>query len=191
MGTLRTICVYCGAESGTNPAFRTAAVKLGSMLARQDIEMIFGGGLNGLMGVTARAAIEAGGRVTGIIPQFLSHLAQVGCTRIIFAKSMHDRKQSMFDYADAFLALPGGIGTLEEVAEQLKWAQLGQHSKPIFLLNISDYWSPFLQLLEHMKQHNFLNVDITSIMQVCSSIEELSEILNSFRVPQSSGQNTT
>lgn len=159
------------------------------MLARKNIKMIFGGGLNGLMGVTARAAIEAGGRVTGIIPQFLSHLAEAACTEMIFTKNMHDRKQTMFDHADAFLALPGGIGTLEELAEQLKWAQLGQHSKPVFLLNITDYWTPFLELLEHMKKYDFLNVDANSMMQVCSSIEELSAAINSLRALPSSWPN--
>ena len=178
MSAIRSICVYCGAEPGLDPAFQQAAADLGRMLARNKIEMIFGGGLNGLMGITARAASESGGRVTGVIPEFLSHLAEAACHQIIFTKNMHDRKQVMFDHADAFIALPGGIGTLEELAEQLKWTQLGQHTKPLFVLNVSEYWGPLLELFRHMKINNFVRENIDSMLQVCQSIDEIEAAIN-------------
>jgi len=191
MNKINTVCVYCGANAGSNPTFRAVATELGKMLARKNLEMVFGGGWDGLMGVTARAAIEAGGKVKGIIPHFLSHLQEAACTEIVVTKSMHDRKQMMFDCADAFVALPGGVGTLEELAEQLKWVELGQHSKPIFLLNASNYWTPFLELLDHMKTSHFIKADIETMMRVCSSVAELGsaiEDLNRARMePASSG----
>lgn len=180
MNKINAVCVYCGAHTGSNPIFRNVAIELGKMLAQNNLQMVFGGGWDGLMGVTARAAIEAGGKVKGIIPHFLSHLKELACTEIVITKSMHDRKQMMFDCADAFVALPGGVGTLEELAEQLKWVQLGQHSKPIFVLNASDYWTPFIELLDHMKKSRFIDTEIEAMMRVCSSVAELSAAIEDF-----------
>ncbi|HKY86958.1 MAG TPA: TIGR00730 family Rossman fold protein [Pseudorhodoplanes sp.] len=173
MSKIQSVCVYCGADAGSNPAFKEAAENFGRMLAKNKIQMVFGGGWDGLMGITARAAVQAGAHVKGIMPHFLSHLAEATCNEIVFTKSMHERKQRMFDDSDAFVALPGGIGTLEELAEQLKWIQLGQHSKPVFLLNIEDYWTPFLELLEHMKTYNFLKGNVDAILHVCTSVDEI------------------
>jgi len=178
MAKIKSMCVYCGAQPGSNPAFRNAAVELAKMLARKDITLVFGGGMDGLMGVTARAAREAGAHVTGIMPHFLSHLAETACTEIIFTDNMHDRKQAMFDKANAFIALPGGIGTLEELAEQMKWIQLGKHAKPIFLLNVSDYWTPLLDLFKHMRDNDFLTNDVASMLRVCSSVGEIEAIID-------------
>jgi uncharacterized protein (TIGR00730 family) len=155
---IEAVCVYCGSGKGVDPAYAIAARKLGAALAKNGIRLIYGGGSLGLMGEVARAALGAGGKVTGIIPEFLGsreHMLQ-DVDELIVVENMHVRKQLMFDRADAFVALPGGIGTLEELVEQLTWAQLGRHAKPIVVANINDFWKPFLKLLDHMKGETFI-----------------------------------
>jgi uncharacterized protein (TIGR00730 family) len=129
---IRNICVYCGSNAGTNPAYATAALQLGQSMADAGIGLVYGGGGLGLMGELARSVLAHGGRVTGIIPAFLSKKERMlrDVTELIVVDDMHQRKKLMFDKSDAFVALPGGIGTLEELVEQLTWAQLGRHSKP-------------------------------------------------------------
>ncbi len=153
MSKINAICVYCGSSPGANPTFVEAARGFGKILAKSGIRLVYGGGSIGLMGAIASAVIDHGGTATGIIPEFLTakerplRLAQ----EQIITRDMHERKQTMFNRADAFVALPGGIGTLEELIEQMTWAQLGRHKKPILIANINGFWDPLLVLLEHMR----------------------------------------
>jgi uncharacterized protein (TIGR00730 family) len=156
--TMRAICVYCGSGHGLNANYTAAAVTLGQALARNAIGLVYGGGSLGLMGEVARATLANGGTVTGIIPEFLlsKEKALEAVTDLIVTQDMHERKRLMYEKSDAFVALPGGIGTLEELVEQLTWAQLGRHSKPIIVANIDGFWTPFLDLLAHMKADTFI-----------------------------------
>ncbi len=155
---LGRICVYCGSGSGRNPVYGEAAVALGRDLARRQIGLVYGGGGLGLMGQVARATMANGGHVTGIIPNFLLEQERplTGTQELRVVANMHERKMAMFERSDAFVALPGGIGTLEELVEQLTWSQLGQHSKPVILANIAGFWDPFLSLLAHMREQAFI-----------------------------------
>jgi uncharacterized protein (TIGR00730 family) len=158
MSTIKTVCVYCGSGPGTNPHFVEAAIALGKALAENGIRLVYGGGSIGLMGAVATSVLDHGGSVTGIIPDFLT-TRENALTRIqelIVTPDMHERKRLMFERSDAFVALPGGIGTLEELVEQLTWQQLGRHSKPILLANIDDFWEPLLALFTHMRATEFI-----------------------------------
>ena len=161
-GPLQSVCVYCGSGPGKNPAYVAAAKTLGKALAGAGIALVYGGGGLGLMGETAKAVIAHGGKVTGIIPQFLSEKERMlrEAHELIVTEDMHQRKRLMFDRSDAFVALPGGIGTLEELVEQLTWAQLGRHKKPIVLANIDGFWNPFLSLLKHMQDEAFIRAGL-------------------------------
>jgi uncharacterized protein (TIGR00730 family) len=152
------ICVYCGSGDGRDPAYAEAAVTLGTAMAKGGIGLVYGGGSLGLMGKVARAVLENGGRVTGIIPAFLSNKERMlrDVNELIVVEDMHQRKRLMFEKSHAFVALPGGVGTLEELVEQLTWSQLGQHEKPIILANINNFWDPLLALLEHMRAERFI-----------------------------------
>ncbi len=159
---IRAVCVYCGSGSGHNPAYSRAAQTLGKSLAGAGVGLVYGGGGNGLMGETARSVLRHGGRVTGIIPQFLSEKESMlrDVQELIVTDDMHQRKKLMFERSDAFVALPGGIGTLEELIEQLTWAQLGRHTKPIVLANIDGFWDPLLALLAHMRDEAFIRAGL-------------------------------
>ena len=169
---IKTVCVYCGSGPGTNPRFTEAASALGKALAESGIRLVFGGGSVGMMGAVASAVLDNGGSVTGIIPDFLTTrehtLSRVQET--IITPDMHERKRLMFERSDAFVALPGGIGTLEELVEQLTWKQLGRHSKPVLLANIDGFWEPLLALLAHMRATQFIrtgqSVDILKAERV-------------------------
>ena len=158
MSKINALCVYCGSSPGTDPAFAETARGFGKILAENGIRLVYGGGSTGLMGALADAVLKNGGDVTGIIPEFLTNrekprrLAQ----ELIVTRDMHERKRKMFERADGFVALPGGIGTLEELVEQLTGAQLGRHKKPILLANIKGYWDPLLTLIDHMRAQQFL-----------------------------------
>lgn len=158
MTSINTICVYCGSSSGHDPAFKAAATELGNTMARENIRLVYGGGKNGLMGTTAKAVIGGGGFVTGVIPGFLKSKEQLftDAQEIVDVPDMHTRKRIMFERADAFVALPGGIGTLEELVEQMTWAQLGRHRKPILILDIGGFWRPVLTLFAHMRNAGFI-----------------------------------
>lgn len=172
---LHAICVYCGSGPGTHPAYMTAARTLGNSLAKSNIGLVYGGGGMGLMGEVARSTIAAGGKVTGIIPDFLSErehmLTEV--QELIVTADMHERKRLMFERSDAFVALPGGVGTLEELVEQLTWSQLGQHRKPIVLANINGFWDPFLELLRHMRTQQFIRNGIDVQFNVVTAAEAI------------------
>lgn len=155
---IRNVCVYCGSGKGRNRVYGAAARTLGKSLADAGIGLVYGGGSLGLMGEVARATLKHGGKVTGIIPAFLSEREQMlrDATELLVTEDMHQRKMQMFQRSDAFVALPGGIGTLEELVEQLTWAQLGRHTKPIVVANIEGFWTPFLHLLQHMRTETFI-----------------------------------
>jgi uncharacterized protein (TIGR00730 family) len=175
MSKIKAICVYCGSSPGTDPAFVSAAQSFGKILAENGVRLVYGGGSVGLMGAVAEAVLEHGGDALGIIPEFLTRkerprqLAQ----ETIVTRDMHERKQKMFDNADAFVALPGGIGTLEELVEQMTWAQLGRHKKPILVANINGYWDPFLTLIEHMRDQKFLPETSRVDCLVANRVEEI------------------
>jgi uncharacterized protein (TIGR00730 family) len=155
---IKTVCVYCGSGPGTNPRFIEAASALGKTLAQNGIRLVFGGGSVGMMGAVASAVLDNGGSVTGIIPDFLT-TREHALNRVqetIVTPDMHERKRLMFERSDAFVALPGGIGTLEELVEQLTWKQLGRHAKPVLLANIDGFWEPLLVLLAHMRATQFI-----------------------------------
>jgi len=155
---VKNICVYCGSGPGHNPAYAEAARTLGRAMAQANIGLVYGGGSLGLMGEIARSVLGHDGHVTGIIPEFLSNREKMlkDVQELIVTHSMHERKQIMFEKSDAFVALPGGVGTLEELVEQLTWSQLGQHSKPIVLGDIDGFWEPLLSLFDHMRSEAFV-----------------------------------
>lgn len=175
MTMLRSICVYCGSAEGKDPEAMKAAHRLGADIAAAGLRLIYGGGNIGLMGGVARSVIEHGGKVTGIIPTFLQRRENMltAVDDLIVTKDMHERKRLMFEHADAFVALPGGIGTLEELVEQLTWAQLGQHRKPILLANIGGFWSRFVDLLDHMHASGFIRPDLPVHYHVIDKIEDI------------------
>ncbi len=173
------VCVFCGSGHGEDPAFEATAKKLGTFLANENMDLVYGGGDMGLMGALSQSAIEAGGKVTGIIPEFLTKYqngTQPGQTMIV-TSTMHERKARMYEMANAFIALPGGIGTLEELVETMTWEQLGQHKKPIILMNTNQFWEPFLRLLKHMKSHHFIRPGLEVNFHVEEDVNTLRSIL--------------
>src|SRR5256886_14552304 len=172
MNDIRTVCVYCGSGPGTNPRFIESAIALGKVLAGNGIRLVYGGGSLGMMGAIATSVLEQGGSVTGIIPDFLTarENALTRVQELIVTPDMHERKRLMFERSDAFVALPGGVGTLEELVEQLTWKQLGRHTKPILLANVDGFWEPLLALLAHMRATQFirptLDVDVLKAERV-------------------------
>jgi uncharacterized protein (TIGR00730 family) len=175
MSKISALCVYCGSSPGTDPAFAAAARALGKILAENGVRLIFGGGSIGIMGTLAEAVLEHGGEATGIIPDFLVRREQPVKSRIqqIVVPDMHVRKRKMFEMADGFVALPGGIGTLEELVEQLTWVQLGRHKKPILIANIEGYWEPLLTLIEHMRAVQFVPPALSVNFLVAKTVEEI------------------
>src|SRR5215218_493388 len=158
MSTIKTVCVYCGSGPGTNPRFTEGAKAFGKALAENNIRLVYGGGSLGLMGSVATSVLDHGGTVTGIIPDFL-RMRENALTRVqemIVTPDMHERKRLMFERSDAFVALPGGVGTLEELVEQMTWQQLGRHTKPVLLANIDNFWEPLIALLSHMRANQFI-----------------------------------
>ncbi|MGJ0395712.1 MAG: TIGR00730 family Rossman fold protein [Methylocystis sp.] len=175
MREIRNICVYCGSSIGVDPRHSAAARALGAELARAGIGLVYGGGAIGLMGVLAKATIAAGGVVTGIIPEFLDdrEIPFAGATDLIVVKDMHTRKRLMFERSDAFVALPGGVGTLEELTEQLTWIQLGRHTKPLVIADIAGFWRPLLSLFAHMHNQEFIRADYDVRYLVAERVEDI------------------
>jgi uncharacterized protein (TIGR00730 family) len=167
--------VYCGSGPGSDPAFVAAARDFGRILAQARVRLVYGGGSLGLMGALANAVLDHGGEVTGIIPEFLTSRERklTRAQEVIVTRDMHERKQIMFERAEAFVALPGGIGTLEETIEQMTWAQLGRHQKPIVLANIQGFWDPLCALLAHMKELAFIRPGLTVEPIVISHVDEI------------------
>src|SRR5580658_2843102 len=175
MSTIKTICIYCGSGAGTNPRFIEAARALGKTLAENDIRLVYGGGSVGMMGAVASAVLDHGGSVTGIIPDFLTskESALKRVQEMIVTPDMHERKRLMFEHSDAFVALPGGIGTLEELVEQLTWQQLGRHAKPILIANIAGFWEPLLALLTHMRATQFIRPTLAVEILKAERVEDI------------------
>jgi uncharacterized protein (TIGR00730 family) len=194
MGRINSICVYCASGSGSNPAFVEAARSFGQILAENGIRLVYGGGSVGLMGTLAEAVLDHGGTVTGVIPEFLvnrEHMLVRVQERII-TRDMHERKRIMFEQADAFVALPGGVGTLEELVEQLTWAQLGRHKKPILIANIERFWDPLCILLDHMEKLDFIRAGLPIGLLVADRVEDiLPKLFEAARaIPESEKQMT-
>ncbi|MEA2953843.1 MAG: hypothetical protein QOJ96_3363 [Alphaproteobacteria bacterium] len=175
MSMLRTICVYCGSGPGSNPAFVKAAQDFGRILAENKIRLVYGGGSVGLMGELATSVLDHGGTVTGIIPDFLTGREQVlqRAQEVVVTRDMHERKRIMFERSDGFVALPGGIGTLEELVEQLTWAQLGRHKKPILVANIDGFWDPLCALIDHMQNLEFIRPGLTVKLLIAKKVEDI------------------
>jgi uncharacterized protein (TIGR00730 family) len=175
MSNIKTVCVYCGSGPGTNPLFVEAAAEFGKALAENGVRLVYGGGSFGLMGAVAKSVLDHGGSVTGIIPEFL-RTREHALTRVqemVVTPDMHERKRLMFERSDAFVALPGGIGTLEELVEQLTWQQLGRHSKPILIANIAGFWEPLLALLTHMRSTEFIRPTLAVNILKAERVEDI------------------
>ncbi len=162
--SIKSICVFCGASEGNHSAFRAAAEDLGRLMAENNIRLVFGGGHVGMMGAVADAVLSNRGEAVGVIPEFLCdrELAHKGLTELHIVDSMHTRKRMMFDLSEAFIALPGGLGTLEEVFEMITWRRLEQHAKPIILINTNDYWQPFDALVRNVVENGFAHANAQS-----------------------------
>ncbi|MBA4208037.1 MAG: TIGR00730 family Rossman fold protein [Parvibaculum sp.] len=172
---LTSLCVYCGSSTGSNPSYMAAADRFGHLMAQSGVRLVYGGGGVGLMGAVARAVLAGGGEVTGIIPKFLTEIeVQFNeVSELVVTDSMHARKQLMFERSQAFVALPGGIGTVEETIEMLTWAQLGRHSQPIVIANLNGFWDPMIELLDHIIKAGFARSNIRSIYSVVDKVEDI------------------
>ena len=175
MSHLRRLCVYCGSSGAVEARYREAASELGARLGAAGIELVYGGGRVGLMGLVADAALAAGGKVTGIIPRRLvdAETAHLGVTELVVVDSMHDRKRLMAEKADAFAVLPGGIGTLDELFEALSWKQLGLHDKPLLLVDIGGYWALLRALLDNIVVAGFARPHTRQLLRVVPSVPAL------------------
>ena len=182
---MKRICVFCGSSTGLSPVYSSAARDLGKALAEHGLGLVYGGGNIGLMGVIADAVLERRGQAIGVIPQALvdKELAHRGLTDLRIVRSMHERKAMMADLADAFIALPGGYGTLEEFCEILTWTQLGLHAKPSGLLNVEGFYDPFLSLIDHAITEGFIRKEHRSLILVGTEPESLIDQLLHFKPP--------
>lgn len=179
MSSLDTVGMFCGSALGSDPAHAEAAARFGAILAAEGVGLVYGGGGIGLMGAAARAAVEAGGRVLGVIPQFLclpEVVYEAAETRIV--QSMHERKAVMFEAADGFVVLPGGVGTIEEIIEILSWTRLGLHSKPVVFVNLGGFWDPLFALIEHTVAQGFTPA---SFRKAWRSVETAEDVLPTLR----------
>ncbi len=179
MAAVKSVCVFCGAASGRDPVYATAAGVLGRELASRSIELVTGGGKVGLMGVVADAALAAGGTVTGVIPRGLEEreVAHRGLTRLRVVETLHERKALMHELSDAFIALPGGFGTLDELMETVTWAQLGIHSKPIGVVNVSGYFDDLLAFLAAASEQGFVSSSHRDLLVVTDDVQTLLDAL--------------
>lgn len=186
MAPISSVCVYCGSRKGDEPIWRRAAERLGRGLAERGIELVYGGGTIGLMGEVANAALAAGGRVIGVIPTHLDkhEIGHRGVTELHVVESMHQRKFMMFEKSDAFVILPGGIGTLDETFEIVTWRQLHLHDKPVVLVNQDGYWEPFLKLIDHIIERDFASVGIRRLFQVVDDVDEVFAALEDASAPR-------
>lgn len=186
MTEITSLCVYCGSRTGDDAAHAEAAHKLGATIAGAGIRMVFGGGAIGLMGVAARAALAAGGEVIGVIPRHLDEV-EVGmadASELIVVDNMHERKRRMFDLSDAFVILPGGVGTLDEAFEIITWRQLGLHDKPIVLLDHRSYWRPFLALIDNTVDAGFVSASIKSLYTVVTEVDQVLPAIRAAAAPR-------
>jgi uncharacterized protein (TIGR00730 family) len=175
MTDIRSVCVYCGSSSRGPASHGVAARRLGTLLAENDVRLIFGGGRIGLMGLAADAALSADGEVVGIIPDFLQdlELGHNGCTELIVTDSMHSRKQKMAELADGFAILPGGLGTLDEAFEIITWRQLRLHDKPVVIVDVDGYWQPLRALIDRIAEDNYMRPEQQGLFRLVDSIEDV------------------
>ena len=185
---MKSLCVYCGSNSGSNPAYAEAAIALGERLARDGIRLVYGGGNIGLMGTVADAVLAAGGEVTGVIPKQLvdMEVAHLGLSELEVVGSMHERKSRMFDLADGFVALPGGFGTLEEIIEMLTWRQLGIGNKPCAILDVEGYWSPLIAMMDRMVEDRFLHPGQRADLWTGRDIDDMLAWMQAYRPAEAS-----
>ncbi len=178
MNTIRSVCVYCGSQPGRDPDHIAAGRALGRSIAAHGLRLVYGGGTRGIMGAVASGVLSNGGQVTGIIPEFLVDMEATRhslgqLNELIVTEDMHARKHKMFERADAFITLPGGIGTLEEIVEIMTWAQLGRHEKPMVFANINGFWNPMLELLRHMREQGFIHTAERVQPLVIDNVEDI------------------
>src|ERR1022692_4680686 len=180
---MRRICVFCGSSQGSRPEYRTAAEEMGRELVRRNVGLVYGGGNVGLMGVIADAVLKAGGEAVGVIPQHIMsrEIGHKGLTKLHVVHSMHERKALMADLSDAFVAMPGGFGTLEEFCEVVTWTQLGLHAKPCGILNVRRYYSPLLAMFDHAVEERFLKPENRALVLARESPSELLRALDEWR----------
>jgi len=176
---MRSICVYCGSKQGDDPVFSEAAHRFGTALAENNLRLVYGGGDFGLMGTVAQACLGAGGKTLGIIPKHIvtNQKANVTIGDVIVTDTMHERKKVMFMNADAIVALPGGIGTMDELIEVISWRQLGLHKKPVVIMNVADYWSPLLAMLDNSIVRDFTDPYINSFYRVTQTAAETIDLI--------------
>jgi uncharacterized protein (TIGR00730 family) len=179
---MKSVCVFCGSNYGDNPVYQEMAAVMGRKLAMAGLKLVYGGGKVGLMGVLADAALAAGGKVVGVIPQAIvdMEVAHLGLTELIVVQSMHERKARMADASDAFIALPGGYGTFEEFCEVLTWSQLGFHVKPCGVLNVGGFYDPLLALFDRAVQDRFVRPEHRELVLADTDVDALLERLASF-----------
>lgn len=170
-----SICLYCGSSSNTRESHRRAATEFGTLLAKEGIQLVFGGGRVGLMGLAADAALSNGGDVIGVIPDFLveREVGHAACTELHTTRTMHERKQRMAELSEAFVILPGGLGTLDEAFEIITWKQLNLHEKPVIIANIDGYWDALIHLIEQMNRENYIPSGHESLLRSVSAIDEI------------------
>lgn len=180
---MKRVCVFCGSSPGARVAYVETGQKLGRLLAERGLTLVYGGSHLGVMGAVADGALQAGGEVIGVLPQplFRREVAHAGLTELIAVNTMHERKARMAELADAFVALPGGVGTLDEFCEIITWAQLGIHTKPCVLLNVERYFDSFLRLLDHAVEERFLRPEHRSLILEVSDLDSLFPLLDSYR----------
>ncbi len=179
MAEIKSICVYCGSRNGVDPRHVEAARTLGTLMARAGIELVYGGGRIGLMGVVADAVLAGGGKVCGIIPHHLQtvEVGHQGLTELHVVDSMHIRKQMMFERSDAFVVLPGGIGTLDETFEMITWRQLRLHDRPVVVVDVAGYWQPYVQMIDHIIGQGFAGAEIRRLYEVVDTAEAVLPLL--------------
>ncbi len=178
MNSIQTVCVFCGSSFGDTKVFTEDARKVGSYIAQNGMEMVFGGGNVGLMGECAKTCLESGGRVTGVIPQRIhAMVGQLELSELYVVETMHERKSRMYEMADCFIALPGGIGTIEELFEVYTWAQLGYLAKPVGILNSDNYYTMLIQFLDSMAARGFLKAAHRQFLKISDSVEDLFDML--------------
>lgn len=172
---IKTVCVYCGSSANVSELYRHAATRLGRLLAENNLKLVYGGGKSGLMGLVAEGVLAGGGDASGVIPHHIANreISHTGLTELHMVDTMHERKQMMVDMADAFVILPGGLGTLDEFFEIMTWRQLSLHDKPIIIVNIEGYWSPLLILIDRLIDQGFARESDRQMLQVVESVDDV------------------
>ncbi|MFO1154621.1 MAG: TIGR00730 family Rossman fold protein [Rhodospirillales bacterium] len=186
MTEIRSLCVLCGSREGNDPAYREAAIRLGTLMARRGVRLVYGGGSIGLMGVIADAVLAAGGEAIGVIPDFLIRyeVSHRRLTELVITGSMHDRKRQMFEMADAFVVLPGGLGTLDETFEIVTWKQIRLHDSPIVVLDVDGYWTPLKALMEATIAAGFAHESAAELVSFVRTPEEVLQVLAAAPTPK-------